>query len=85
MTLDGAPTSLAGMVATAADAALAADVLGPRVRLALSATPGDKGATSLGLEAVSDTLTYDHMMECEATGIMSSSLRPKRRPEGLGE
>lgn len=37
-------------------------------------------ACEAATDAVSDTLTYDHMMECEATGILSSSLRPKRNP-----
>ena len=36
------------------------------------------------LTPVSDTLPYDHSMICEETTALSSSLRPKRRPEGLG-
>lgn len=32
------------------------------------------------LSAVSDTLGYDHQMECEETDIPSSSIRPKRNP-----
>lgn len=37
------------------------------------------------LSAVSDTLPYDHNMICEETEMPSSSIRPKRRPEGLGQ
>lgn len=32
------------------------------------------------LSVVSSTLPYDHMMECEPTTALSSSLRPKRNP-----
>ena len=32
------------------------------------------------LSSVSDTLPYDHIMECEPTTVLSSSLRPKRNP-----
>ena len=35
------------------------------------------------LTPVSDTLPYDHNMICEETEMPSSSIRPKRRPEGL--
>ena len=34
---------------------------------------------------ISTTLPYDHNMACEETTTLSSSLRPKPRPEGLGE
>ena len=37
------------------------------------------------LSTVSDTLLYDHNMICEETEVASSSIRPKRRPEGLGQ
>lgn len=37
------------------------------------------------LTVVSDTLPYDHNMICEETPTPSSSIRPKRRPEGLGQ
>lgn len=37
------------------------------------------------LNSVSDTLSYDHQLECEETHTPSKSLRPKRRPEGLGQ
>ena len=33
---------------------------------------------------ISDTLPYEHNLICEETPTPSSSLRPKRRPEGLG-
>lgn len=36
------------------------------------------------LLTVSDTLPYEHNLICEETPTPSSSLRPKRRPEGLG-
>lgn len=29
---------------------------------------------------ISATLPYDHSIECEATDVLSSSLRPKRNP-----
>ena len=32
------------------------------------------------LNVVSDTLPYDHIMECKQTDVLSSSLRPKRNP-----
>lgn len=32
---------------------------------------------------VSDTLPYDHSLRCAETGVLSSSIRPKARPEGL--
>lgn len=32
---------------------------------------------------VSDTFPYDHSMNCETSPIPSTSIRPKRRPEGL--
>lgn len=35
------------------------------------------------LQPVSNTLPYDHNILCEETDVLSSSLRPKRRPEGL--
>ncbi len=35
--------------------------------------------------AISDTLPYDHSLECRVGDVPSSSIRPKRRPEGLGE
>ena len=35
------------------------------------------------LVIVSDTLPYDHNLICEETPTPSSSIRPKRRPEGL--
>jgi hypothetical protein len=35
---------------------------------------------------ISQTLPYDHKMECEATTMQSSSIRPKRNPfYGEGE
>ena len=34
---------------------------------------------------ISATLPYDHTIQCEETTMLSSSLRPKPRPEGLGE
>lgn len=34
---------------------------------------------------ISDTLPYDHQIECEVSRTMSSSMRPVPRPEGLGE
>lgn len=37
------------------------------------------------LSAVGDTLPYDHNMLCEETTTLSGSIRPKRRPEGLGQ
>ena len=37
------------------------------------------------LSAVGDTLPYDHNLLCEETTTLSSSMRPKRRPEGLGQ
>lgn len=37
------------------------------------------------LTPVSNTLPYDHNMICEETEMLSSSIRPKRRPEGLGQ
>ena len=37
------------------------------------------------LSAVGDTLPYDHNMLCEETATLSGSIRPKRRPEGLGQ
>lgn len=36
------------------------------------------------LMPISDTLPYEHNLICEETPTPSSSLRPKRRPEGLG-
>lgn len=41
-------------------------------------------ACEAALNHVGDTLPYDHRLLCEETPVMSSSLRPKRRPEGLG-
>jgi hypothetical protein len=41
-------------------------------------------ACEAALNPVGDTLPYDHRLLCEETPVMSSSLRPKRRPEGLG-
>jgi hypothetical protein len=32
---------------------------------------------------VSGTLGYDHNLTCEVTPTPSSSIRPKRRPEGI--
>lgn len=37
------------------------------------------------LSAVGDTLSYDHNLLCEETTTLSASIRPKRRPEGLGQ
>jgi hypothetical protein len=37
------------------------------------------------LSAVGDTLPYDHNLLCEETPTPSASMRPKRRPEGLGQ
>jgi hypothetical protein len=37
------------------------------------------------LMTVSDTLPYDHNLLCEETHTLSGSIRPKRRPEGLGQ
>jgi len=37
------------------------------------------------IPSVSDTLPYDYNIKCEETPTASSSMRPKRRPEGLGE
>ena len=37
------------------------------------------------MATVSDTLPYDHNLSCEETTVLSSSLRPKPRPEGLGQ
>lgn len=37
------------------------------------------------LSAVGDTLPYDHNMLCEETTTLSGSIRPQRRPEGLGK
>lgn len=37
------------------------------------------------LSAVGDTLPYDHNLLCEETHTLSGSIRPKRRPEGLGQ
>lgn len=37
------------------------------------------------LSAVGDTLPYDHNLLCEETTTLSGSIRPKRRPEGLGQ
>lgn len=37
------------------------------------------------LMPISDTLPYEHNLICEETPTPSSSLRPKRRPEGLGQ
>lgn len=37
------------------------------------------------LQPVSNTLPYDHNMICEETPTPSKSMRPKPRPEGLGE
>lgn len=34
---------------------------------------------------VSNTIPYDHQIECEETTTPSSSIRPMPRPEGLGE
>lgn len=42
-------------------------------------------ACEAALIPVSDTLPYDHSLICEETPALSSSLRPKRRPEGLGQ
>jgi len=42
-------------------------------------------ACESALNPVGDTLPYDHRLLCEETPVMSSSLRPKRRPEGLGK
>lgn len=35
-------------------------------------------------QIVSKTLPYDHKVNCVETSVMSSSMRPKPRPEGLG-
>lgn len=32
---------------------------------------------------VGDTLPYDYRLRCAETGVPSSSIRPKARPEGL--
>jgi len=37
------------------------------------------------LQPISNTLPYDHNMLCEETPTPSASIRPKRRPEGLGQ
>ncbi|CAB4138354.1 hypothetical protein UFOVP330_11 [uncultured Caudovirales phage] len=37
------------------------------------------------LNAVSDTLPYDHKLDCRVGDVPSSSIRPQPRPEGLGE
>lgn len=37
------------------------------------------------LTVVSGTLPYDHNLSCQETTVLSASLRPKRRPEGLGQ
>jgi hypothetical protein len=33
---------------------------------------------------VSDTLSYDHNMECERSSSISGSIRPLKRPEAFG-
>jgi len=42
-----------------------------------------ESACNTAHRAVSAGLGYDHSIKCEATMAMSSSIRPKRRPEGL--
>lgn len=42
-------------------------------------------ACEAALNPVSDTLDYDHSLVCEEGDVMSASIRPKPRPEGLTE
>jgi len=40
-------------------------------------------ACEAALNPVSDTLPYDHSLVCEEGDVMSASIRPQPRPEGL--
>ena len=42
-----------------------------------------EGACRDATPQVSETLDYDHNLECEATTMPSASIRPKRRPEEI--
>lgn len=42
-------------------------------------------ACEAALLTVGGTIPYDHNILCEETTALSASIRPKRRPEGLGE
>lgn len=37
------------------------------------------------INVVTDTLDYDYSVVCEETQVMSASIRPQPRPEGLTE
>ena len=41
------------------------------------------GACLAAHQTVSDGLGYDHKIACQPTTTVSSSIRPKQRPEGL--
>ena len=42
-------------------------------------------ACEAALNPISDTLPYDHNLECRKSEVPSASIRPKPRPEGLTE
>ena len=44
----------------------------------------DLASCEAALNPVSDTLPYDHKLLCEESTNVSSTVRPRQRPEGLG-
>ncbi len=44
-----------------------------------------EAACTAALPIVSNTLPYDHKLECHVSEVPSASIRPQPRPEGLTE
>ena len=61
-------------------------VLGGYMDGAMAAIPYPTEAScTAALNPVSNTLPYDHKLECHVSEVPSASIRPQPRPEGLTE